>query len=78
MLDGFISAGRLYSFLDSFFVFVAEENAWEFWLHKETGLSWGDFRLTCIPQDVDVNELAETVTEIEDALSGGEYSYGCI
>jgi hypothetical protein len=70
--------GRLCSFLDNFFVLVAEENAWEFWLHKETGLSWEDFRSECIPQDCDVEQLTEDMTEIEDALSGGEYSYGRI
>lgn len=78
MLDGIISMGKLCDFLDVFYDSREEDRAWEFWLHRNTGLSWGDFRLICIPQDCDVEQLSETVTEIEDALSGGEYSYGCI
>ncbi len=78
MLDGLISMGKLCDFIDKFYTLIAEENAWSFWLHKDTGRSWEDFKLECIPQDLDEEELTEAVTEIEDALSGGEYSYGRI
>jgi hypothetical protein len=78
MLDGIISMGLLCDFLDEFFTIIAEEKAWEFWLHKNTGRSWEDFKLACIPQDADEEAITDTISEIEDALSGGEYSYGSI
>ncbi len=72
MLDGIISTGQLCRFLDKFFMLIAEEEAWEFWLHKETGRSWSDFRLECVPQEIDTEELSEAVENIEKILAGGE------
>lgn len=68
--------GKLNDFVDNFFDICQEDRIWEFWIHKETGLSWEDFKLECIPQEGTAEQVTEIMTEIDDALSGGEYSYG--
>lgn len=71
LLDSFISAGRLCKFLDSFFDMCNESELWEFWLHKETGKTWSDFRLFALPQDVDTQKLSDTIDSVMNILAGG-------
>ena len=58
-------------FIDYFVDNLAEEQAWEFWLHKETGKTWGDFRLTVIPQEIDMEELVNNALNIQRILEEG-------
>ena len=61
VLDSFVRNAMLCEFLDRFTQRTDEKLAWEFWLSKETGKSWNDFRLSVIPQ-----ELTANTTEIEN------------
>ncbi len=72
LLDGFIQMGRLGSFIDHFFEELAEDHAWKFWIHKETGMSWKDFRLSVLPQSIDLDKLKENSDDIEKTLMKGE------
>lgn len=71
LLDNFIQTGRLCRFIDCFFEELAEEQAWKLWLHKETGKTWGDFKLSVIPQDTDVEGLVDNTVKIQNMLAEG-------
>lgn len=71
MLDNLIQTGRLCAFIDYFFEELTEAQAWEFWLHKETGKTWGDFKLSVIPQDTDVETLVNNALSIQKSLEEG-------
>ena len=60
VLDSFVKHSMLCGFLDSFTAKLNEKTAWEFWLYKDTGKSWNDFKLSVIPQ-----ELTADTKEIE-------------
>ncbi len=72
LLDKYVSCGSLCEFIDCFLKLINESQAWEFWLHKETGKTWGDFRLTVIPQNIDIQNLTELSESIEKKLMKGD------
>lgn len=79
LLENYISCGMLCDFLNDFFDFFNESMAWEFWLHKETGKSWGDFKLSVIAQDMDIKKIEKCSVDIEKQLSkGGEWLNGIV
>ena len=65
-------------FIDELLSFVNEEKAWEFWLHKPTGKSWVDFRLSCMPQQIEKDLINNNVSEIEKSLMEGVNLHGVI
>lgn len=52
-----MKTGNLCGFIDDFIGIVNEAKVWEFWLSKETGKSWSDFKLSVIPQEADTKAL---------------------
>lgn len=79
LLDNFISCGQLCRFIDSFYDYINETQAWEFWLHKETGKTWGDFKLSVLPQNIDADKLKKSSEIIEkDLMRGGIWLNGTI
>ena len=72
LLDNFLSYGLLCEFIDCFLNLINETMAWELWLHKETGKTWGDFKLAVIPQNINTELLTEASESIEKQLMNGE------
>lgn len=72
LLDNFTSWGSLCEFTDCFMDMINEAQTWEFWLHKETGKTWSDFKLAVIPQKINTKILIETSESIEKELMNGE------
>lgn len=68
--------GMLCRFIDEFFSIISESRAWDFWLAKNTGMSWEDFRLEAIPQQVHTEELLKAQIDIETALMKGVIDNG--
>ena len=46
-----IASSSLCEYIDDFFEEISEERAWQFWLGKDTGTSWGDFKLQVLQQE---------------------------
>ncbi|MBQ8435666.1 MAG: hypothetical protein IJX24_06635 [Oscillospiraceae bacterium] len=78
LLNNFIHKGRLCEFIDDFFKLINEAQMWEFWLNKETGRSWSDFKLTCIPQEADYQKLENAASDIEQSFMKGVIEGGFI
>jgi len=78
LLDNFIGRGKLCEFIDEFFVLANESQVWEFWLNKETGKSWGDFKLSVIPQETDCQKLENAAADIEQSFMKGVIDSGLI
>ncbi len=57
--------------IEEIFEIVSESRMWEFWLNKETGKSWENFKLSVLPQDADTDKLSKTVCDIENAFAKG-------
>ena len=68
MLESMIDARLLCDYIDSFFAEYNEAQAWDMWLHKETGKTWGDFKLLVIPQDDIPEEDLETANKLYERL----------
>ena len=57
---------------------VNEAQVWEFWLNKETGKSWSDFKLSAIPQEADCQMLENAAADIEQSFMKGVIDGGLI
>ncbi|MGN1480802.1 hypothetical protein [Porcipelethomonas sp.] len=64
----YIENGRLCDFLDGFIDIINESQAWEIWMNKRTGMTWEEFRLSVIPQDI-------SAEEVENAQQSSENLY---
>lgn len=62
---------NLCNYIDTFYEEYNENQVWEFWLHKYTGKSWGDFKLEVIPQDIDIDAVKETSDIVINSLKKG-------
>lgn len=78
LLERYIRISRFSELIDEIFGIVSESQMWEFWLHRETGKSWEDFKLSVIPQDADTDRLSETVCDIENAFAKGVIAIGTV
>ena len=69
LIDIAIYEGRLCRLIDRIITSENIKTAWEIWLNKETGKSWNDMMLLCVPQELyaDKNEIEE----IERSLMKG-------
>lgn len=73
LIDGFIRTGNLCTFIDGFARLVSEARAWEFWLHKDTGKSWADFKLSAVSQEVDVDNLKTAQEDVTKTFMKGVF-----
>ena len=71
LIDGFVRIGNLCGFIDGFINSVNESQAWEFWLHRETGRSWEDFRLSVVSQDADTELLEKACEDVSKTFMEG-------
>lgn len=77
-MDRFIKIDSLCDFIDRLFEFVNESKAWEYWLYRETAMSWENFRLATIPQEADLNKMESVRSDIEKALWEGVIANGTV
>ena len=67
-MDRIIGEGLLCDYIDRFFTEYNEGQAWEMWLHKETGRTWGDFKLQVLEQEDMTQQELETANRLYDRL----------
>lgn len=61
IIDMFLSNSMLCSLIDEYYRIYDEKTAWEFWLNRETGKCWADFKAAVIPVELipDMDKIAD-------------------
>ncbi len=75
-MDKFLKSNLLCGFIDRLFDYVSESKAWEYWLCRETGMNWENFRLAVIPQKADLSNMVLAEADFEKELSKGVIANG--
>lgn len=69
MLDGYIQTGQLTCFLTQFIDMYNTDQLWEIWLHKETGKTWGEFKDSLMPPEIEVPNISQMLAESSRTLA---------
>lgn len=78
MINGYIKTAKFTDFIDQLFSVSNEALLWEFWLHKNTGKSWEDFKLAAVPQEADLKKLESAEHDILQTLRKGVLDNGVV